>query len=55
VPSLTPIDYQWGDGYWFGENDDSPPDFGESTRSVQVTMNIADVVLLLPTAGHHVT
>uniref|UniRef100_A0A0A9F5D7 PORR domain-containing protein n=1 Tax=Arundo donax TaxID=35708 RepID=A0A0A9F5D7_ARUDO len=37
-------DYQWGDG-WFGENDDSPPDFGDddsSPQEVKVTMKNAD-------------
>ncbi|KAL6609408.1 hypothetical protein ACP70R_039377 [Stipagrostis hirtigluma subsp. patula] len=37
-------DYQWGDG-WFGENDDSPPDFGDddsSSEEVKVTMKTAD-------------
>ncbi|KAL6848912.1 hypothetical protein ACP4OV_021495 [Aristida adscensionis] len=38
-------DYQWGDG-WFGENDDSPPDFGDdddsSSQDVKVTMKTAD-------------
>jgi hypothetical protein len=41
-------DYQWGDG-WFGENDDSPPDFGDddedddsNPQQVEVTMkNVA--------------
>ncbi|KAJ1264163.1 hypothetical protein BS78_09G241900 [Paspalum vaginatum] len=40
-------DYQWGDG-WFGENDDSPPDFGDdesSPQEVKVTMkNVAGSV-----------
>ncbi|XP_062232189.1 protein WHAT'S THIS FACTOR 1 homolog, chloroplastic-like [Phragmites australis] len=37
-------DYQWGDG-WFGENDDSPPDFEDddsSPQEVKVTMKNAD-------------
>ncbi|KAK3134789.1 hypothetical protein QOZ80_5BG0410730 [Eleusine coracana subsp. coracana] len=38
-------DYQWGDG-WFGENDDSPPDFGDDDDSnpqeIKVTMKNAD-------------
>ncbi|PWZ11140.1 Protein ROOT PRIMORDIUM DEFECTIVE 1 [Zea mays] len=32
-------DYEWGDG-WFGENDESPPDFGDDED--KVAMKIAD-------------